>query len=102
MTHKVLITQHPDNHYTARALALPDIVASGGTEQEALEKLRAAITETQVRSRVVEVDLPLPVEATHDPWLRFAGIWKNDPSWDEFQAEVEAYRKEIDARFPPE
>ena len=81
---------------------MPDIIASGGTEQEALEKLRAAIADMQVRSRVVEVDLPLPAEVADNPWLRFAGIWADDPDWDEFQKAVAEYRAEIDAKFAPE
>lgn len=100
MTYRVLVTKNPNNGYTARALALPDIVASGTTESEAIEQLRVALADLQVHSRVVQVDLSLPGEPVENPWLRFAGIWEHDPDWEAFQAEVEAYRQEIDARPP--
>jgi hypothetical protein len=35
-----------------------------------------------------------------NPWLKFAGMWTNDPSWDEFLAEVAAYRQEIEQADP--
>jgi hypothetical protein len=31
-----------------------------------------------------------------DPWLRFAGMWKDDPQWDLFQAEIESFRRSMD------
>lgn len=32
------------------------------------------------------------------PWLEFAGIFKDDPSFDQFLQEMENYRKEVDAQ----
>ena len=102
-TYNVLLTACGENCYTARTLALPDIVATGTSEAEALDKLRAASSDLLARSRMVkiEVDQELPGTAQDDPWLRFAGMWKDDPSWDEFQEEVAKYRAEIDAKFVP-
>lgn len=102
MTSNVLITRHPDNHYTARALALPDVVASGTTEQEAVDKLRESLTALRAHSRVVQVDLPLPQVPEDNPWLRAAGIWAQDPDWDVFADAVTMYRQQIDAQFQPE
>lgn len=33
-----------------------------------------------------------------NPWVRLAGIWKDDPQIDEFRAAVEEYRREVDQR----
>jgi hypothetical protein len=35
-------------------------------------------------------------EDANDPWLRFAGMWKDDPQWNLFQAEIEAFRRSMD------
>jgi tetrahydrodipicolinate N-succinyltransferase len=40
-------------------------------------------------------------EKTH-PWLEFAGIFKDDPSFDQFLQEMENYRKEVDAQAEEE
>jgi predicted RNase H-like HicB family nuclease len=85
MTTAVLITRHADNRYSARALALSDVVASGASEAEAIAALRTALAELQAHSHIVQVDVPLPAVSSDDPWLRTAGIWANDPSWDAFR-----------------
>ena len=36
------------------------------------------------------------------PWLEFAGIFKDDPSFDQFLQEIENYRKEVDAQAEEE
>jgi predicted RNase H-like HicB family nuclease len=100
-TYDVLVTRETDNRYIARVLALPNVSAIGESESEALEHLRTAITEIQSRSHIVQLEIP-STGVEDNPWLRFAGMWKHDPSWEEFQAEVEAYRKEIDAKFAPD
>ena len=102
MTYKVLVTKQHDSRYTARALVLPDVVASGTTEAEAVDHLRDALADLQTRSRVVDVDLPLPDLAQGNPWLRFAGMGADDPDWDLFQDAVAEYRREIDEQSQEE
>ena len=38
-----------------------------------------------------------PTEKPH-PWLEFAGIFKDDPSFDQFLQEMENYRQEVDVQ----
>jgi hypothetical protein len=33
------------------------------------------------------------------PWMKFAGIFKDDPTFDEVQAYIEQYRRELDAEI---
>jgi hypothetical protein len=34
-----------------------------------------------------------------DPWVRFAGMFKDDPLFDEFVEDMAAYRRELDAEI---
>ena len=95
MVYDVLLTKESDNHYTARAMLLPDIVVSGTDETRVLDDLRIALANVEANSRTVRLEVPSP-KKHRDPWLEFAGIWKDEPDWDLFQAEIEAYRREID------
>ncbi|PDW04606.1 hypothetical protein CJ255_02845 [Candidatus Viridilinea mediisalina] len=97
MTTSVLITRHADNRYSARALALANVVASGASEAEAIAALRTTLAELHAHSHIVQVDVPLPTVPSDDPWLRTAGIWAHDPSWDAFQQAMAEYRAAIDA-----
>ena len=95
MVYDVLLTKESDNRYTARAMLLPNIVVSGTDETKVLNDLRIALADVEANSRTVRLEVPLP-KKPRDPWLEFAGIWKDEPDWDLFQAEIEAYRQEID------
>jgi hypothetical protein len=39
-------------------------------------------------------NLPTPTE---HPWLKFAGMSQDDQDWEEFQAAIAEYRREVDA-----
>ena len=102
-TYNVLLTACGENCYTARTLTLPDIVATGTSEAEALDKLRAAISDLLARSHMVQIEVAqgIPGVVQDDPWQRYIGMWEHDPDWDIFQEEVARYRAEIDAEFAP-
>lgn len=48
--------------------------------------------------------IPWPVEASptknKNPWLEFAGMWADDPTWEDFLFEVDSYRQHIDEANP--
>jgi predicted RNase H-like HicB family nuclease len=88
MATSVLITRQPDNRYTARALVLPEIVVTGATAAEAVAQLRATLADLQQHSHIIQVDLPIPDSAVAHPWLRFVGVWEQDPDWEAFEAAV--------------
>jgi hypothetical protein len=43
----------------------------------------------------------MPDMAQDNPWLRFAGMWADDPDWDVFQDAMAAERREIDEQSQP-
>lgn len=44
------------------------------------------------------VQWPVSKQAeTKHPWMKFAGMFKDDPYWDEFKEAIAEYRREIDA-----
>ncbi len=96
MLYNVLLTKQPNSQYVARVMSLPDVVVSGADDAEVLARVRAAIARVQANSRIVQVEAPPLAEAPDDPWLRFAGMWEDDPDWDVFQAEIQAFRDAID------
>jgi hypothetical protein len=53
--------------------------------------------ERLARGEVSTIEIK-PEDIEH-PWLKFAGTWADDPTFDEFQAEIERYRREIDAEY---
>ena len=59
MQYDILLTKQPTNGYLARPVLMPELVVSGESEEEALERVRAAIAETAAQSRIVQIDVPI-------------------------------------------
>lgn len=100
MTYDVLVTREQNRRFKARVLLLPEIVATGSSEEEALAQVKSAITDLRASSRIVQVNVPPLSGIEDDPWLRYAGMWADDPDWDLFQAEAAAFRQAIDSQQP--
>lgn len=94
MTYDVLLTRENDRLFKARVLLLPDIVVTGSSETDVLDKVKIAVASLRQKSRIVQLDVPSETE--NDPWMQMAGIWKDDPDWETFQAEVQHYRTQFD------
>lgn len=90
MHYDILMTQQANMQFTAQVLMWPDIVISGKSESVVLEKVRKAILEKQHNSRIIRLEVP---NSQDDPWLRHAGMWKDDPDWEEYEAELQLLRQ---------
>lgn len=69
------------------------VSAKGATREEALAKLRAKI-ESRLKKGVQLVGLEVGPQA--DPWMEFAGMFKDDPWIDDWKKSVEEYRRRVD------
>src|SRR5947209_18961573 len=69
-------------------------VAEGKTSDEAVLKLRQELSkEIEAGKRLVMLDVPADEENT---WLAMSAWLKDDPLFDDWRAEVEAYRRQCD------
>jgi len=93
LTYDVLVENQEDGGVSATVLGLPDFKGSGVTKQEALEKLIQLLQEREPEIVTLEIELP----QTEHPWMKFAGMHKDDPQFDEMLEYIEEYRRELDA-----
>jgi predicted RNase H-like HicB family nuclease len=95
MTYEVILRKNL-NKYIARVRDWPEVVIEEETREAAIaqikKQLRAYLSQP---SEVIQIELEPAAPGEH-PWLQFAGIWADDPTWDDFVAEVAAYRQEMD------
>ncbi|MBN3940258.1 MAG: hypothetical protein V7L21_12930 [Nostoc sp.] len=95
LTYDVLIENQQDGEVSATVLGLPDFQGSGVTKEEALEKLIQLLQERKPEIVTLEIE---PTQTEH-PWMKFAGMFKDDPQFDEMLAYIEADRRELDAQM---
>lgn len=98
MQYQVLVENVADEMFSATVLGVPDCVAEGTTEEEALNNatrlLKARLAKGDLFN--IEVDeLSSPVSA--NPWLEVHGTLRDDPTYDDFMTEISRNRQENDA-----
>lgn len=96
-TYDVLIENQEDGRVLATVIGLPDCQAIGATKEEALTSLYQRLTERLAKAEIVSMKIE-PPKAEH-PWMKFAGMYKDNPLFDEVQAYIEADRRKLDAEM---
>jgi len=96
MTVNVLVQTSPEKGYAATVLGWPDLVVTAPTKEETLEKIKAELTHRLAQGEIISLDLDIEPKNGEDPWMKFAGMWENDPTFDDFLAEIKTYREELD------
>lgn len=90
----VLIEPLADNGYRARSAEPFALSAEGATHEEALANLRRQLT---ARLQSGTAIVPLEVPAEPHPLARFAGMFKDDPDFQEVLEIIAENRRKMDA-----
>jgi predicted RNase H-like HicB family nuclease len=106
MQYQVFVQNPTDRTFLASVVGLPNLTANGITEQEAIDRLKSILDAQFKHGKLVTIDIDVPSERSRilpevivepsDPWIANIGIFQDDPTFDDFLAEVNAYRNEID------
>ncbi|MDM8523628.1 hypothetical protein QUF80_09680 [Desulfococcaceae bacterium HSG8] len=94
MTYDVLLTKK-DKKFVARVCQWPEIVAEGDTEDGTLDMVRSGLRNLLFGGRLVQLDIG--PEADEHAWSEYAGMFADDPDWEEFQESIREYRREAEA-----
>jgi hypothetical protein len=95
MEYQILIEKQPNNGFVATALGWPDCVGTGETKDEAVSKVQAAVADRLAHGEIVRVQVEAAGSTVvDDPWKRMIGSCVDDPTWDEYQAELRRIREE--------
>ena len=99
LKYDVLLEQSNGNGYTARLLAWPDTLVQAPTREKALQQMRVLLLERLAKAEIVTLEIQ-STEIGHS-WAPFAGMWADNADLEEFQAEIERNRRELDAIHAP-
>jgi predicted RNase H-like HicB family nuclease len=92
----VLIEPVAGGGYRAKSGEPLALTAQGGTRDEALRKLRELLRE-RLQSGAEVISLELPGLTAPNPWAELAGMFKDDPYFDEFVEATAENRRKMDA-----
>ena len=95
-----ILLEHTDQgNVIATLLELPNCQAEAPTREQALAALQQQVAARLANTELLALDIQ-PTLTTANPWMKFAGVFKDDPDFDEFQRAIQDYRREIDAKTP--
>jgi predicted RNase H-like HicB family nuclease len=100
MQYQVFVNNPVDSTFMASVVGLPNLTANGVTEKDAIDNLKVILDAQFRNGKLVTIDIDIPSEVTEgktDPWIANMGIFQDDPTFDDFLAEVNNYRNEIDS-----
>lgn len=93
----VLLYTEADGTYRARVPAIRGLVVMAPTRDMALKAVDAAVAEARPGSTLAVIDVPPSRDGKPNPWLEMAGMFADDPTFEEFVAEMRAARAREDA-----
>src|SRR5262245_46432768 len=92
----VLVEVVANNGYRARVGEPLGLSADGATMQEALAKMRKQVA-ARLSYGTQLVTLQVAPASGANPWVEFAGMFKDDPWMDDWKKSVEEYRRKKDS-----
>jgi hypothetical protein len=95
----VLVERLEQNKYRASTSHPVAMECEGQSREEALERLREKAATRLNGSELVQVSVPGTTDT--NPWIKYAGLWKNHPDFEEFLENIAEYRRAVDEALPP-
>lgn len=95
VNYSVLIEEF-EGGYQATVWGLPDCQVFAPTRKDALANLHELVNNRLQNVEIITAVVDLP---SGHPWMKFAGMFKDDPQFDDMLADIEAYRRELDAEM---
>lgn len=99
MQYQVLVRSQSGDLFTASILGIADCVAEGRTREEAIAGAKRALATRLARGEIVTIELDTR-QVTGDVWKDQAGRFRDDPTFDDFLAEMQRERRRADEPEP--
>ncbi|MBD2457553.1 hypothetical protein H6G80_26190 [Nostoc sp. FACHB-87] len=92
----VIVKQQADGNYFAIVPGLPELQVEASDRTTALTELQQRIETHLAGAEVVSLSVKLPSTEQKNPWLAMAGVFQDDPQFEQVLEAIEKYRHELD------
>ncbi|MDZ7960631.1 MAG: hypothetical protein RMY34_22575 [Aulosira sp. DedQUE10] len=91
-----IVKQSSDGKIIATVPGLPELQVEASDKITALALLQQRLEAHLAEAEIVFLPIKLPSRERKNPWLEMAGIFKDDPQFEQMLAAIASYRKELD------
>lgn len=99
LNYSVLIEKKQDG-YQATVWGMPDYQIFAKTREEAISNIHQLVNAHLQKFEIVSQEIEL--SKSEHPLMKFAGMYQNNPLFNEVQASIESYRRELDGEMDVE
>lgn len=89
----IRVTSEPEGNFTAQAVGMPDLRATAGTKEQAIEQVQFQLARLLDTGQLLSVEVP-----EQNPLMKWSGHARNDPDFELYKEEIQRYRQEMDAK----
>ncbi|MEC4818880.1 MAG: type II toxin-antitoxin system HicB family antitoxin [Scytonema sp. PMC 1069.18] len=98
MQYQVFVQSQSEQHFVAYLVGMPNLIVEGKTEEEAISKVKSALEAQLVNGKFVTIEVNLDEQENETiPQMKYAGIFANDPTFDDFMEKLALIRQESNA-----
>jgi predicted RNase H-like HicB family nuclease len=95
MSYMVSVEQKSSEHWSAKVLGWGDCHAEAESREAAVSQVKQALNDRLSRMDLIVLEIPIP--ASEHSWMKYAGMFENDPLFDEVLDEIAEYRHQLDS-----
>lgn len=92
----VIVKQQANGRTVALVPGLPELQVEECDKATALAQLQQRLETHLAGAEIVSLAIKLPSVEQKNPWLAMAGVFKDDPQFDQMLEAIENYRHELD------
>jgi hypothetical protein len=97
-TYPISVQQQPNGQWLAQVLGWTDCQTEASSREAAIAEIGQALNDRLTRMDIVFINLPTP--SIENPWMKHAGMFKDELLFDRVLEEIATYRRELDADRP--
>ena len=91
----VVVEQESDGTWLAQVFGWSECRTQTLNCEDAIEQLQRVLNERLSKAEILYYNAP--VSPAEHPWMKDAGIYENDPLFEEVLEDIREYRRELDA-----
>lgn len=103
-TYDILFESQPDGKHQASVLGWSSCQAIGDTEEQAIDSLRQVLNDRLTYAKILQLEIPQqsiqPIVESDNPWIKYAGVFKDDPMFDEMLELIAEHRRKKESSRP--
>lgn len=89
----ILLESRDDGFTVATVLEVPHLQTTDKTKQGAIAKVQQLLQERLAKAEIIQIPLPKKPTNHNNCVIDFAGIFENDPDFQEIMSEIRAERE---------